>query len=111
MRRFALLVLALTFAPAAHAAELTVSPRDFSPLERRLSVHAELPQVERVGVQLATEAGKPLGWLATPQRRRFLSLRWNGRLNGNRVAEGRYLIRLVEGGRSLAASPLRIDQT
>ena len=111
MRRLALVVLALTFVPAAHAAELTVSPRDFSPLERRLSVRAELPRPERVGVQLATPAGKPLGWLATPQRRRFLSLRWNGRLNGSRVAEGRYLIRLVEEGRALAASPLRIDRT
>nr|MBA2384859.1 hypothetical protein [Actinomycetota bacterium] len=51
MRRLPLVLVALTFVPAAHAAELTVSPRDFSPLERRLSVRAELPRAARVGVQ------------------------------------------------------------
>src|SRR5688572_6044873 len=111
MRRLALVVLTLAFAPAANAAELTVSPRDFSPLERRLSVRAELPRAERVGVQLATAAGRPLGWLAEPQRRRFLRLRWNGRLNGARVPDGRYRVRLVAEGRELAFSPVRIDRT
>jgi hypothetical protein len=111
MRRLALVVLALMFVPAAHAAELTVSPRQFSPLERRLEVRADLPRTERVGVQLVTAAGKPVGWLATPQRRRYLRLRWNGRLNGARVPDGPYRIRLVAAGRELASSPLRIDRT
>ena len=111
MRRLALVVLALTFVPAAHAAELTVSPRQFSPLERKLEVRADLPRTERVGVQLVTPAGKPVGWLATPQRRRYLRLRWNGRLNGARVPDGAYRIRLVAAGRELASSPLRIDRT
>ena len=110
MRRLVFVVLALTFAPAAHAAELTVSPRQFSPLESRLSVHAELARPERVGVQLTTPAGKSLGWLATPQLRRYLTLRWNGRLAGRRVADGTYRIRLVQGGRELASSPLRLDR-
>ena len=64
-----------------------------------------------VGVQLATTSGRPLGWIAEPQRRRFLSLRWNGRLQGKRVPDGRYLVRLVDGTRTVASSPLRIDQT
>ena len=90
MRRLVLLVLllALAFPAAAGAADLTAVPRDFSPDEKRLSVHAELPSPERVGVQLATTAGKPVGWIAEPQRRRFLTLRWNGRLAGAKVADG-----------------------
>ena len=111
MRRLALVVLALTFVPAANAAELTVWPRDFSPLERRLTVRAELPRAQRVGVQLVTAAGEPLGWLAEPQRRRYLRLRWNGRLHGARVPDGRYRVRLVAGRRELAFSALRIDRT
>ena len=38
-------------------------------------------------------------------------LRWDGRLNGARVPDGRYLVRLIERGLSVASSPLRIDQT
>ena len=74
-------------------------------------MRADLPEIERVGVQLVTPAGKPLGWLATPQLRRYLRLRWNGRLNGARVPDGPYRIRLVAAGRELASSPLRIDRT
>ena len=40
-----------------------------------------------------------------------MTLRWDGRLHGARVADGRYLIRLVAGGRTLASAPLRIDLT
>ena len=57
------------------------------------------------------QSGRPLGWIVEPQRRRYLTFRWNGRLHGARVLDGRYLIRLVESGRQLASSPLRIDQT
>src|SRR5688500_2647617 len=111
MRRLALVVLALACAPTAAAADLMVSPRDFSPATKPLRIHAALPEPGRVGIQLATTAGRPLGWIAEPQRRRFLTLRWDGRLNGAPVRDGSYLIRLVEGTRELASSPLRIDQT
>jgi hypothetical protein len=112
VRRLVLLVLLLALAlPAgASAADLTVVPREFSPDAKRLSVHAELPAPERVGVQLATAAGKPLGWIAEPQRRRFLTLRWNGRLAGTKVPDGKYSIRLVDGLRVLAATPFSIDR-
>jgi len=111
MRRLALVVLALACAPTAAAADLSVVPRDFSPEESRLRIQAALPKPERVGVQLATGSGRPLGWIVEPQRRRFLSLRWNGRLQGARVPDGNYRIRLlVEGRRELASSPLRIDR-
>ena len=93
-----------------HAADLTAVPREFSPDEKRLSVHAELPTPERVGVQLATTAGKPVGWIAEPQRRRFLTLRWNGRLAGAKVPDGKYTVRLVDGLRVLAETPLTIDR-
>ena len=60
MRRLVLIVplLALALPGAARAADLTAVPRDFSPDAKRLTVHAELPAAERVGVQLATTAGQ-----------------------------------------------------
>ena len=111
MRRLALVLLVLAFPASAEAADLTISPTDFSPAAKKLRIQAALPSSQHVGLQLATTSGKPLGWLAEPARRRFLTLRWNGRLNGRRVADGHYLIRLVEGLRTVATSPVRIDQT
>jgi len=113
MRRLAFLVVALALAlpGGARAADLTITPRDFSPLAARLRIQAALPAPERVGLELATVSGRPLGWIAEPQRRRFLTLRWSGRLHGARVPDGAYLIRLVAGQRELASSPLRIDRT
>jgi hypothetical protein len=110
MRRLALAVLVLAFPSSAQAADLLVAPRDFSPDAKRLRIHATLPQVRRVGLELATAQGRPLGWIVAPQRRRFLTLRWNGRLGGARVPDGLYLIRLLDGPRELASSPVRIDR-
>lgn len=111
MRWLVLVVLSLALAPAAAAAELTVSPRDFSPRQERLRIKASVPQLARVGVQLTRPDGRVLGWLIEPERRRFLDFRWNGRLRGSRVWDGNYRIRLVDGSRVLASSPLRLDQT
>jgi len=112
MRRLAIVVVALACAPTAAAAgDLTLSRHDFSPLNNTVRIQAALTKAELAGVQLATEQGKPVGWIVEPQRRRYLTLRWDGRLSGARVADGRYLIRLVERGRTVASSPLRIDQT
>ena len=112
MCRLALVILALALAPpAAAATSLTVAPHDFSPKQKRLRIHAALPTPQRVGVQLATVDGRPLGWIVPPQRRRFLDLRWNGRLAGKRVKDGAYHVRLVEGIRVLASSTVRVDQT
>ena len=111
MRRLVLVVLALACAPTAAAADLTVVPRDFSPDEARLRIQAALPKPSASGSSSRTRRGRPLGWIVEPQRRRFLTLRWNGRLHGARVREGSYLIRLVAGPRRLASSPLRIDRT
>ena len=112
MRRLVPIVvlLALALPAAAGAADLTVVPRAFSPDEKRLSVHAELSVPERVGIELVTAAGKPVGWIAAPQRRRFLTLRWNGRLGGAKVPDGEYTVRLVDGLRVLATTPLSIDR-
>ena len=111
MRRLALLIVVFAFPPAAGAADLVVSPIQFSPAEGWLRVHAQLPKPKRVGVQLATLGGRPVGWIAAPQRRRYLSMRWNGRLRGTNVPDGRYRIRLLAAKRELASSPLRIDRT
>jgi hypothetical protein len=112
MRRLALAaLLAAVLAPSAHAAELTASPTDFSPALRKLLVHAQLPASGRVGVELATPGGKRLGWIVPPSRRRFLTLRWNGRIRGARVPDGRYVVRLLAGKSMLAKVPLRLDAT
>ena len=111
MRRLVLLILALAVAPPAAAADLTVAPHDFSPKQKRLRITASVPQLARVGVQLTRADGRVLGWIVAPERRRFLDFRWNGRLGTTRIWDGSYRIRLVDGERVLATSPLRIDQT
>ena len=111
MRRFVLLFLALAVVPPAAAADLSIVPRDFSPKQERLRIKASLPKLARVGVQLTRRDGRVLGWIVEPERRRYLDFRWNGRLRGARVWDGDYRIRLVDGARVLATSPLRLDQT
>jgi len=112
MRRLALAaLLAAVLAPSANAAELTASPADFSPALRKLLVQASLPRLGKVGVELATPRGKRVGWIVEPSRRRYLTLRWNGRIHGRLVPDGRYTIRLVSGRRRLASTTLRLDAT
>jgi hypothetical protein len=111
MRRLVLLVLALAVVPPAAAADLTVAPQNFSPKQQRLRIKASLPTLQHVGVQLARQDGRVLGWIVEPGRRRFLDYRWNGRLRGARVWDGAYSIRLVDGLRILATSRVRLDQT
>jgi hypothetical protein len=115
MRRLALvasaLLAVLAAASSASAATLTVSTRDFSPEQTRLRIQAALPQAARVGVQLTRADGRPVGWIVRPSRRRFLDLRWDGRLGARKVWDGAYVIRLVLGDRVLASSPVRIDRT
>jgi hypothetical protein len=110
-RLLVLLLCVLVFPSTAAAADLTIAPYDFSPNAKRLRIQAALPSAARVGIQLVTSHGRQIGWVVPPQRRRFLTLRWNGRLDGRVVPDGRYELRLVGGGATLASSPLRIDQT
>ena len=112
MRRLALVVLALACSPTAAAAGISRSPSATSRRRRSgFGSRPPCPKPERVGVQLATEQGKALGWIVEPSRRRFLTLRWNGRLNGARVRDGSYLVRLIERGqaRRLLPAPDRPD--
>ncbi len=111
MRRLLILVVALAVAPPAAAADLTISAHDFSPKQKKLRIQASLPQRALVGVQLARADGRVLGWIVAPGRRRFLDFRWDGRLGKTRIWDGSYQVRLVDGDRVLASSPLRIDQT
>ena len=103
-------VLLLVTPAAALGADLTLSAEILSPgAARSVQVEVSLERRTRVGVQLL-RAGRPLGWLARPGLRRFLSLRWNGRLARTALADGGYVVRLVaENGRVLAARPLRLD--
>ncbi len=114
MRRLplALAAAAALAAPtAAHGAALTLGAKTFSPQHgRKLTIRMVLPQGAHVGLEL-TSGKRHLGWLVTPQRRRYVRLRWNGRLDGRRVADGAYSVRVVspEGDRVLARRSLRID--
>ena len=90
---------------------LELGAPSFSPERgRKLTVSVSLARASLVGVELAA-AGEHLGWLVPPQRRRFLRIRWDGRLARATVADGRYRIRIVSraGGRALGERPLRID--
>ncbi|HET7044425.1 MAG TPA: N,N-dimethylformamidase beta subunit family domain-containing protein [Gaiellaceae bacterium] len=111
MRRLAPVLLALAFAPAAHAADVRVSPQAFSPGRGALAIDGSLTLPRQIGVELARRNGSRIGWISPPARRQMLSLGWNGKLHGRRVPDGRYLVRLVLGRRVLAESPLRIDRT
>ncbi len=111
LRRVALAALiSLVLVPAGSAADLHVSPRAFSPKEAKLDVRVSLPEVQRVGVRLEHMSGAVVGWLAKPERRRFLRLRWDGTLDGKIPADGEYRVRLVSAGRSLETRPLTIDR-
>ena len=56
------------------------------------------------------DAGEPLGWIVEPQRRRFLTLRWNGRLGGARV-RGRQLSDPARRRRARGSPRLRSGST
>jgi hypothetical protein len=109
VRRLAPALLALAFAPTAHAATLEVTPELFSPAHGTLAIAGSLTLPRQFGVQLAAPSGRVVGWISAPARRREVSLAWNGRLAGRRVPDGRYLVRLVFGSAAVAEAPLRID--
>ncbi len=98
-------------AGASGSATLDLGAAAFSPrIPRPLLVSASLPAPERVGIRLLTPSGRALGWIAKPQLRRYLRLRWNGRLDGRRVPDGRYRVAVVAPPhRLIAARPLAID--
>ena len=100
---------ALAAAPAAHAASLSVSPQLFSPQHARLNVRVQLTVPRQVGVSLVTVAGKRIGWIIAPARRTTLDAGWDGRIAGNRVPDGTYVVRLVYRSAVLATSNLQID--
>jgi hypothetical protein len=106
---FLVAVAALTLTAQAQAATLTVAPRLFSPDRARLQVSAALTVQRQVGVQLITLSGKPVGWIVPPSVRRILDTGWNGRIDGRRVPDGSYDVRLVYRSAVLATAPLRID--
>ncbi len=102
-------MIALAVTAQAEAATLTVAPRNFSPQHATLNVSAELSLERQVGVRLVTPGGRAIGWIVAPSRRRILAIGWNGRIQGKRVPDGNYLVRLVYRSAVLATAPLRID--
>jgi len=70
-------------------------------------VHLTVPR--QVGVSLVTVRGARVGWIIPPATRSTLADGWDGRIGGRRVADGRYVVRLVYRSAVLATSTLRID--
>jgi hypothetical protein len=103
------MAVAFVAAPAANAASIAVVPRNFSPANGPLAISASVPDVRAVGVQLTTANGRGLGWLQAPARTQLVSTYWDGTINGVRVRDGSYLVRLVAGKNVLAATPIRVD--
>jgi hypothetical protein len=103
------IVAALALAPAAHAATLQVSPSPFSPDRATLQIRVHLTVPRQVGVSLVTLRGKRVGWITAPARRSTLATGWDGRIRGHRVADGRYVVRLVYRSAVLATAAVRID--
>jgi hypothetical protein len=109
MRGVLVFATALVVTAPAHAATLTVAPRDYSPLRATLSVSARLTVPRLAGVRLVTLRGHALGWIVPPASRTALAIGWDGRIGGRRVPDGNYTARLVYGSAILATAPLRID--
>ena len=111
MRRLGLLVAVtlLAVAAPAHAASFSVAPSEFSPDHATLRISAQLTVERQVGVSLVTPSGRQVGWIAAPSRRRVLAFGWDGRINGKRVPDGNYLVRLIYRSAVLATAPLHID--
>jgi hypothetical protein len=103
--------VALALSAPAHAASLTVSPAALNPHRAALRITVRLTVPRQVGVQLATLSGRPIGWIVRPSRRTALAVGWDGRIDGRRVADGRYLVRLLYRSSVLAVAPLHIDTT
>jgi hypothetical protein len=109
VRRLVLPLFLLLGAAPAHAATISVTPRHFSPANGSLSLSASVEEPAHFGIELASRAGKHVGWVVAPDTRQLVSTSWNGRLNGRAVPDGLYLVRLVAGTETLARTPIRID--
>jgi len=108
---FVVAVVALGITAQAQAATLSVSPRLFSPDHARLQVSAHLTIERQVGVRLLRPDGRPVGWILPPSKRRLLATAWDGRIDGKRVHDGNYIVRLIYRSAVLATAPVRIDAT
>jgi hypothetical protein len=86
-----------------------VSPQLFSPEHAALQVRLQLTVPRQVGVSLVTWTGRRVGWIVPPARRTTLEAGWNGRIDGRRIPDGRYVVRLVYRSAVLATANLRID--
>src|SRR5262249_21176855 len=101
------------FLHAHHAAptRFDVQPQLFSPNVAALRANAQLPSPALAGIRLQPLGGRPLGWLLPLRRRDRIALAWHGRRAGRRVPDGRYVLQLVVGKRTVARAGFRLDAT
>ena len=112
MRRLVLLVLALAVVPPGDAAQLTVTPRDFSP-DRQVAADPRVVASGPARRRAAGPCGRPRHRLdrAAQGAAASSTTAGAGQLGHRRIWDGNYQIQLVDGLRVLATSPLRMDQT
>jgi hypothetical protein len=114
-RRIALVTaaaVAFVVTPGADAADFSVVPGLLSGSREVLRVTVTLPRAERVGVRVLDGSGRALGWVAAPQERRYLRLRWDGSVGAQPLPDGRYRIELVgPKTRRLGLRRIRLDRT
>jgi N,N-dimethylformamidase beta subunit-like protein len=109
VRAVVIVLAALALAPAAKGASIELSTNWFSPNAEQLTIEGQVSRQVRAGVRLASLAGRPLGWIARPERRHQLFVIWDGRLDGRKVRDGYYQAELVAGGRVAATAVFRLD--
>jgi hypothetical protein len=110
------LALALLAPSAGYAATLEVVPTEFSPRVGPVTVKLDLAAPRKIGVSLATMRGRHIGWISRPRLRSALTVRWSGRLRGELVEDGRYLVEVVQKRKNkkrkrLAAARVMVDGT
>ena len=111
----AVLLLGLALAPLAHAdarpAAISVTPTVLSPAGGAIQIDATVQPAAPIGLQVVSQPGALLGWLAPEVRRSALHLAWRGVLGGRRLPDGAYLLRLVSHGKRLADAGFSVDTT
>src|SRR3954470_9143480 len=84
---------------AVRVAALTVAPQTASPALHTVHMSARFETPVPMSIDLALPGGTRVGWLALPRRSASVDVRWHGLLDGRRVADGRYVVRLHVRGR------------
>ena len=81
------LLAALALVPsAAHAPSLSISTSLFAPSAGPMTITARVDAPARLGLRLARESGRTVGWIDPPSTRSQVFVNWDGSLGGGACA-------------------------